>query len=687
MLKTLFISLLSLCFSVNVLAQHGAEEIIADILQDAMENAEEETDISILSDYLYDLLASPINLNDADREVLEELPMISETQIVSFLEYRERVKQLYSIYELLEVEHFTTDILERLSPFVVVESPARTVSMKWKDVLRYSKHTFLARGQRLIEQQEGYKKYTLADFSTKEQFDNWKEKRYKGGAWKYYARYNMVGAKEKIKAGVVLEKDAGESFLQENTIDHLSGFVEVNNIGKTKKILIGDFLANWGQGLTVWNGYMLHKSTSVLGVNKQNEGLRKYNSSDENNFFRGVGLTLSPFSNMDLSVYYSNKYKDTNYSKEKESFSSFITSGYHRSDRELRQRKNVNEKLMGANLNYIYNNLKIGANFISYAYDKRYSKKNELRDIHYFRGQDNFNYSAYSTFRFRSIFFFAEWAFDKRQNSAWLAGALLRLEERLILSLLYRDYSPQYYGQYASGFADYSKTNNEQGWYIGVEILPFAKWRIQAYVDIYESSWLRYQKDFPSKGYDFKVKLNYRPSTYFQAYVQYFRENNQKNDNRVPVKGLVEEIRNRLRLHCSYRINQVLTFRDRIEFSSYRKESENYGGILLFHDAVVDLPRQSMRFIARYALFDVENYDTRIYTYENDVLYAYAIPSFQGKGMRFYLNARWELNKKFTFWLKYAVTNYFDRDELYSDMNLIQGNKVQELKLQLRYRF
>ena len=89
----------------------------------------------------------------------------------------------------------------------------------------------------------------------------------------------------------------------------------------------------------------------------------------------------------------------------------------------------------------------------------------------------------------------------------------------------------------------------------------------------------------------------------------------------------------------------------------------------------------------RYAVFNVDDYAARIYTYENDVLYAYSIPAYQGQGYRFYILGRLKLRRSIDLWLRYAQTTYFDRDEIGSGGEKIVGNTKGELKLQARIRF
>jgi hypothetical protein len=92
-------------------------------------------------------------------------------------------------------------------------------------------------------------------------------------------------------------------------------------------------------------------------------------------------------------------------------------------------------------------------------------------------------------------------------------------------------------------------------------------------------------------------------------------------------------------------------------------------------------------FSSRYILFNTSTYDSRIYAYESDVLYGYSIPSYYGKGSKIYFVAKCNIIQNLDFWLRIAQTTYNDRERLKSGWDEIEGNKMTEIKLQIRYKF
>ena len=58
---------------------------------------------------------------------------------------------------------------------------------------------------------------------------------------------------------------------------------------------------------------------------------------------------------------------------------------------------------------------------------------------------------------------------------------------------------------------------------------------------------------------------------------------------------------------------------------------------------------------------ETDGYDSRIYAYENDVLYSYSIPAFSGKGYRYYINLQLDTGKRLSIWARWAQTLYLGK--------------------------
>lgn len=85
--------------------------------------------------------------------------------------------------------------------------------------------------------------------------------------------------------------------------------------------------------------------------------------------------------------------------------------------------------------------------------------------------------------------------------------------------------------------------------------------------------------------------------------------------------------------------------------------------------------------------FHTDNYRTRIFSYEKNILYAFNMPSFYGKGVRLALSFRWEAVKQLSVSAKLGYTYYADRDVVGTDLEEIEGNIKADIYTLLRWKF
>ena len=85
--------------------------------------------------------------------------------------------------------------------------------------------------------------------------------------------------------------------------------------------------------------------------------------------------------------------------------------------------------------------------------------------------------------------------------------------------------------------------------------------------------------------------------------------------------------------------------------------------------------------------FDADGSDSKVYAYEQGLLYAYSYLSFQGKGVRWSLSARADLGKRVMLLAHLATTDYLDRDHISTGYQQIDSSSKTDLALQLKWRF
>jgi len=456
---------------------------------------------------------------------------------------------------------------------------------------------------------------------------------------------------------------------------------------------LGDFQANFGQGIVMGSGIAPRKSALVTQVSRNYELLRPYRSANQIGFLRGAAVTLG-YNNFLFTPFIS--YKPISSTQLTDSlnnviaFSSEITGGLFRTDSELKNRNNNNQFLTGANLNYNIYTFNLGLTYVYANYTIPANEGNKLHQQYNFTGNNSQSLGLNYTGTLRSFSLFGEFGLSNNHNSfAGNTGLIVPLHSKLDLIFLYRNYSKAYYTPYTNAFGEYVGTNNEKGLYSAIAFKPTSKWNINAYYDIFYSNWFRYLINAPLNGIDFLTDIQFIPARGSQIYLRYRFERKQSNAaNSNNLYNINETKKQQLRLHWQTNIGKTCIIKSRIEKSFYTETQESYyEGTLFFADATIKLLNNKLQVTGRMAWFDVDDFNARIYAVESDVLYQYAIPMFQNKGYRYYAIINYQYSKKLEVWVKYGQTSYTNINKISSGNEEINGNKLQEIRFQALIKF
>ncbi len=542
-------------------------------------------------------------------------------------------------------------------------------------------HSFLLRYSQVMEKAKGFDKTTTGT-------------KYLGSPQRLFLRYRYT-YKNLLQFGLVGDKDAGEQFFkgeQNKGFDFYSFHVFARKIGSIQALALGDFTVNMGQGLIQWQSLAFKKSADVMGIKRQSAILRPYNSAGEFNFNRGAGITLKK-GNVEATAFISIRRLSANFVADtlnaEDYISSFQTSGYHRTEAEVADKNSLRQTSLGGNIKYIGNRWHIGINSVHYNFSLPIQKRDEPYNLFAISGKSWYNVSVDYSYTYKNLHFFGEAAADKNFNKAFLNGLLLSVDTRVDVSLMQRTIAKNYQAVNGNAFTENTYPTNEHGMYAGITIRPTPVWRIDAYGDMYKFPWLKYLVDAPSYGKDFLAQLTYTPNKQIEIYTRYRNETKQTNqpDNSTAFNLLETIPKQNWRIQASYKIEPSLTLRNRIEMIWYDKKGNKETGFLTFMDFIYKPMLKPYSGTFRLQYFETDSYTSRLYAYENDVLYSYSIPVFYDKGYRYYLNINYDLTKNLSFWARWAQTIYSDKNRIGSGLDEIYGNKKTEVKLQLRYLF
>ena len=647
--------------------------------QTDIDQSETEDDSYLLQ--LEHFKKNPLNLNEADANELRELIFLTDLQIDNLVSYRHLLGNLISIYELQAIPGWDVETIKRILPFVTVSNAISMVE-DFRRRLRDGDKRLLFRCSEILERSEGFDK---SGTGTK----------YLGGRERIFFRYRYR-YKNLLQYGLLGDKDAGEQFLkgqQRYGFDFYSFHLFVRKIGKIEALALGDFTVNMGQGLIQWQSLAFKKSVDVMSIKRQSTILRPYNSSGEFYFHRGAGITMQ-LVKIEVTAFASIRKLSANFVADtvnsEDFISSFLNSGYHRTQSENSNRNNVRQFSFGGNISYRVNNLHVAMNGVIYDFSLPVQKRAEPYNLFAIGGKSWSNFSIDYSYTFHNLHFFGEAATDKNLNKAFLNGLLISLDPRVDLSLLQRTISKEYQAVYGNAFTENAYPTNENGIYAGISIRPLAGWRLDIYSDLYKFPWLKYGVDAPSYGKDFLAQVSYRPNKQLEIYSRLRTGSKQSNQpgNATVTNYLVLIPRQNWRTQVDYRVDASITLRNRIELLWYDKAGPNeQTGFLTFFDLIFKPLLKAYGGTARLQYFETDDYNSRVYAYENDVLYSYSIPAFFGKGYRYYINLSYDLKRNISFWLRWAQTIYRDTTPIGSGLDEIPGNHRSEIKFQAQWLF
>jgi len=628
-------------------------------------------------------LANPLDLNKASTEELRSLFILGEDQVEELVRYREENGPYLSVYELQSLPSFDTPTLYRLMPFVQVRDHTSQINASLiRRILSEKNNYFITRYERTLEKRKGYLPETDS------------ASRYAGSPDKFYARFR-VSRPGDFSLGFTLEKDAGETFSFDPShrkpgFDYYSFHAQLINKGKIKNVMIGDYQAQFGQGLILGGGFGMGKgSETITTMRRSNLGFMPYTSLNEFGFFRGAAIAYQIAPSLFVHSFVSHHYRDATLSSdttsEESTFaSSMIATGFHRTPSEIARRKQIGETNYGAVLQFRRRSLDAGIIF----HQTRFSIPTYRDPLPYnqfsFSGNKNTNAGAFLNYTFHNVTFFSEAAQTLGQGSAMLAGVLGSLTTRLEVSLLYRKYDRDFQSLYGNAVAENTFPQNESGIYWGWKYLFNKKYSLAGYVDLFRFPWLRFRGYAPSNGSEWLLRFNYQPSKTVFIFLQAREENKIRNigGETTTYSTTIGRKRNYW-INFDYTANKRWSFKTRAQFSTYRLTSTSQG-FALIQDVNLDLGRLSVA--TRYALFDTDDYDNRQYVYENDVWLAFSFPACYGVGIRNYILLHYKLTQKIGLWLRWAHTRYTDRNTIGTGGELIDGNTRNDLKFQARIR-
>lgn len=402
-----------------------------------------------------------------------------------------------------------------------------------------------------------------------------------------------------VMAGITIGRTPGATWENIN----YGGFIELRDIGLMKRIVAGNYQAHFGYGLVIGSPFKRGKTAYIQSTATTDEGLKKFGSvGDSYNYFHGVGATAKVSSWADVSAFYS-----------------------------LRKGKEEWNHVVGVNATGRWNRLKVGITAVENIHQPTPDpslKGSELVSTQAVMGVN-------ARWNQGKVDIWGELATS--QGNQWGIGGIAGIRYTPIsdinLLAIYRYYSPYFDNIYANALCSWTRMRDEHGGYFGVEYNRLKNWQLLAFGDVWKSGFeTMAQADFiPQKDYRmhtrFRVKRKDEKDTYSLRWNMVYEFGQWKMKTQAD-GNLVQT-------------NNALTY-----------------GWSLLQDVEYRFSQVPIVLQLRAQAFDAQEWNNRVYIYENDVLYAYAIPFVYGLGGRFWLNARYKINDIFSLYLRVSETIY-----------------------------
>lgn len=661
------------------------------------QNQDENADYTSLIEGLKQYQSHPINLNKTTKDELMDLGLLTEIQISALLSHRKKNGNLLTIYELQGIDGFDIRTIKSILPYVKVTDNFESAHFTFAEMLKSGNTEITTRFQRVLEQQAGYNEYNDSLLKASP------SKYYLGDANRIFTRVRFRYSNN-VSLGFIGEKDAGETFKKIDSLNKRAGFdfysfhLFLRNIRFVKSLAIGDYQASFGQGLVMWRGFGFGKSVSVANMKRNAPGFRPYSSVDENRFMRGAAASIK-LGKIETSVFFSSKKIDANVTLvdstisgalDAEEVSSIIVSGTHRTIGEIKDKDLIQETIFGGNLTYKTNKLLIGATAQRFMLSKPIQVRSELYNKYDFSGTANTNAGIDFSYVLRNINFYGEGAISQNGGKAATVGAIMALDPKFTMVVSYRNFDKKYQNLVALAISENTLPQNEQGLYVGIEAKLPKGFTLTSFYDQYKFPWLNYKASRPTSGTDFFGQLNWTPNKKTDMHFRYrkrTREQDASSTNTFDFPVALNQ--ENFRYNVSFQLLPYLKIRSRIEHVVYNKQFSNKeSGTMMFQDVVFKKMGSPFEITARYGLFDTDSYNSRIYSFENDVLYSFSIPALYDKGSRAYLMVDYTINKHIEVWARIAQTFYSNRNiQNEGSATEINAPTKTELKLQVRLKF
>jgi hypothetical protein len=639
----------------NVLAQSDTVETAVDeIFRELAEESDDDIDKSGLIDRLEELAENPLDINRASINELLEIPGMDILTAGKILSYRNDTGRIFSLTELNTISGINLKKLNRLKIFLKVEN---YFGDKISTTDSFSLH-FRNRVAANLKKEDGFIR-----------------NKFEGNNLKTYNRLKVNY--NNYRLGITVDKDPGERSITDFYSLHLS----LNNFGIFNKVIIGDFLSEFGQGLALWGPYSFSKSSEAVDpVKKKSMGIYEYTSTDENNFFRGIAANIK-LKDFWFSLFYSNHNIDADVDTSEGYIQSAPVSGYHRTSTELMKKSSAGERTLGIMINASFSkNINLGL----LLYQTKFSSSFVPHSVYDLRGSEFSFYSLSYNLFYKNINLFGEASFNGL-SLASISCLEITITDFFAIVTSIRSYPGNYYNIHSFGFGEQNNTQNEFGIYNGLKFsTPVGLFNL--YYDQFKFPHKSYYSPLPASGDEFLFNYTTSPLKGLTTNFKYKFEDKDFGIKAGETIQIHKREKSSLRIESKYILNKEIELKTRVEVSSYEISDIDVSekGFMIYQDLKF-IPSGNYYIDGRIIFFRTDSFNSAIYEFENDLEGTYSITGLSGQGIRWYFLVKYKLFDMLKLSFKYSELYKPAEKTLGSGYSEIIGNFDNQISLQIEF--
>ncbi|MBQ0058209.1 MAG: hypothetical protein KBT20_11185 [Bacteroidales bacterium] len=481
---------------------------------------------------------------------------------------------------------------------------------------------------------------------------------------RYRCRLSNDSLRRVWNVGFVLDKDAGERFDSRAPFaDSYSVYASFESTqGWLRQAMIGNYRVTMGLGLLCNQSFALGKNMATQSMMTGAKPFAVHSSASEDDYMLGAAMRIRLGRHVEVLPFVSARPIDGRL--EHDTLMSWSTGGYHRTSSELSRRHTSWITNAGGSVRVFGEWYRVSANVLYTQLQHTYWRPLRAYNNNVFRGHDLLQFSLDYEALWMGMHLKGETAVDDRGGLSSVNAIQGNVFEDWSVTAIYRYYGDTYRQLLGNSIAESSAMQGETGVSVCVDGALTRNVGVSLSADWFHFSQPVYSIYQPSSGYELSAKFIFKPSSsrssFRQASLSYRIKSKYRNNTltATPTDDITPYYRHTINAHSTWQLPIGLTLKSQVRTRLY--SAQNTGGVQMGYAASQAVGWHSasdkVRADVQATYFHTDDYDTRLYLSEKNLLYGFSIPMLYGEGERYSMVIHYRPVKRFTIETKYDIT-------------------------------